>query len=139
MKTLRASGTRLQADVVVGKNEYGSDVTVAVTIDRKDPDLVEALAPIQKLLRDRALGVLDRALENDVVDQRVREVISKEREQITRTAKANAEHAIARQHQSELQAVRRELATVQSELRSKNHENERLQQSLSTKSEREDG
>jgi hypothetical protein len=126
VKTLRASGTRLQSDVVVGKNEYGGDVTVHVTLDRKDPEVVETLAPIQKLLRDRALGVLDRALEEEVVQQRVQARLTAERHRIQKSAKENAEH--------ELQG---RLRTLEAQLAAANRENTRLQQKLQASTEKE--
>lgn len=115
MKTLRASGSRLQADVVVGRNEYGSDVTVHVTLDRKDPALAEALLPIQRLLRDRALGVLDRALHEDVIQQRVTEKLASERERIAKNAKAQAEHTAEKERRG-----------LESQLAMLRHDNDRL-------------
>ena len=91
MKTLRASGTKVQADVVVGSNQYGSDVSVKVTLDRKDVEVIEALEPLARLLRQRAFAHLNEAIEEAVVQRRVTEKINAQRQQITVAAKANAE------------------------------------------------
>lgn len=95
IKTLRASGRRVQADVVIGSNQYGSDVTVLVTLDRTEPDLIEALAPLQKLLSERAssyLAASSSELEiRTLVDQRV----AKERERIKTDVERRLEGRIA--------------------------------------------
>ena len=90
IKTLRASGSQLQADVVVGSNQYGSDVAVQVKLDRKDPELVAALEPLMTLLSTRAQGhLVDVHVEREV-QQRVREQVStrlsSERTRLTKEA-----------------------------------------------------
>jgi len=111
MKTLRASGTRVQADVIVGSNQYGSDVTVHVTLERKDPEVTEALEPLARLLRQRAFAHLSEAIEEAVVQRRVTEKVNAQRQQITATAKANAEATMSlklRELEGQLRTMQRD-------------------------------
>lgn len=153
MKILRASASRVQADVVVGANEYGSDVAVQITLDRRDPEVTEALEPLAQLLRQRAFHHLNEAIEERVVRQRVIEGVAKEREVIKRTAKANAEAGVEariREMQREVSAIRaqydvqrRRADVLQAELQDLQerdqiqYENERLRQSPETSIEEE--
>lgn len=116
MKTLRASGTRVLADVVIGKNQYGGDVTVQVTLDRKDDEVVQALSDLDALLRRRAFAYLNEAVEEATVQRRVTEKVNAQRQQITATAKANAEATM----NGKIRELERDLATAR-------RENERLQ------------
>lgn len=97
MKTLRASGLYINADVTIGENEYGSDVTVSLKLSRKDPEVIEALAPLQKLLQERAMSfVVGSAIDKRVAEgvrAKVKDATAKEKERLAK--KKDAEVAAA--------------------------------------------
>lgn len=126
MKTLRASGTRVQAEVVVGANKWGSDVSVSVTLDRKDPEVEQALEPLARVLRQRAFAYLNEAVEEAVVQRRVTEKVNSSRAQIALTAKANAEASM----NGRIRDLERQLTASQ-------RANDRLQQQLQASTEKE--
>lgn len=130
MKTLRASALRIQSDVVVGRNQYGGDVTVAITLDRKDPDVVAALDPLDRLLRQRAFHHLNEAIEERVVQQLVTQRVNAMRQQITAAAKVNAEATLF----TKVTGLERELTSIRRQLEAATTENERWRQRASTTS-----
>ena len=88
IKTLRASGSQLQADVVIGCNRYGSDVAVQVRLERKDPQVEEALRPLLALLVDRAQAhIVDSAVEKRV-HELVQERMAEARQGLAATVEA---------------------------------------------------
>lgn len=72
IKTLRASRSNLQADVVIGSNKYGSDVTVAVQLNRNEPAVAEALASLGALLLARAQEQVNTAANESLIQAEVR-------------------------------------------------------------------
>jgi hypothetical protein len=92
IKTLRASGSRMKADVAIGVNKYGGDVTVLVEVNRNDPEVAAALEPLTSLLSTRAQGTVDsEALQSYSVDQLAKTVAEakKSLEKDQRTAVAS--------------------------------------------------
>lgn len=95
IKTLRASGSQLQADVVIGSNQWGSDVAVQVRLDRRDPELEAALAPLVFLLSARAEAFLEDAAVERRVQARVRidvdRKVKSEKERLARNAQSRVD------------------------------------------------
>lgn len=133
MKTLRASASRITSEVVVGKNQYGGDVTVTVTLDRKDDEVVAVLSQLDALLRRRAFSHLNEAIEEATVQRRVSEKLVEARASITRTAKANAEATM----NGKIRELERELETARRLARTTQDANTRLQQQLQATTEKE--
>ncbi len=94
IKTLRASGSRLQADVVIGKNQYGSDVTVQLTVERTEPGVQEALVLLNEALVKVAEGMVDTAVHEQVVQQRVREQVAAQVGPAKLVAQRNADQRV---------------------------------------------
>jgi hypothetical protein len=68
IKTLRASGTRLQADVLLGYDatDFGREVSISVNVGRNNnPELAAAIAPLEAYL----LNVAERRVKN-VIEQK---------------------------------------------------------------------
>lgn len=111
IKNLRASGSTLLADVVVGANEYGSDVAVQLRLNRKDPDVVKALEPLTKLLADTGHEYLTASVDEKFIQTQVRErtkvAVESEKKRLLKNA---TEDAYRRIHDLE-----RSLASAQSE------------------------
>lgn len=71
VKTLRASGTRLITEVVLGQNDLGSNVVMRVDLNRLgDPAVQEALAPIEALALARAEEQVQQAMKNKAKERR---------------------------------------------------------------------
>ena len=98
IRTLRASGARLQADVVIGANEWGSDVTVQVSLDRKDPELTAAMKLLTDVLVKRASSLVDRSAWNLALQEAVREqvttTLATERERLKKNGASEAEERV---------------------------------------------
>lgn len=77
IKTLRASGLRVQADVVIGSADNGSLVTTHVVLDRQCEELADALQPLENLLLRVAEDRTSEAKTNTVIDARVNERVAK--------------------------------------------------------------
>lgn len=124
MKTLRASGTRLQADVVIGSNQYGSDVAVHLTLDRKDPEVIEALDPLDALLRRRAFALVQESSDNLEIQRRVAEKVAAERDRIKRHAVATTQHEVQK---TKVLPLESQVRMLEAELARLKRENERRQ------------
>ncbi len=98
IKTLRASGSQMRADVVVGSNQYGSDVTVSVSLSRNDPEVATALEPLTSLLSARAQSLLEDSAVERRVQERVRAEVkdrtAAERERIAAQANSRLEQLL---------------------------------------------
>lgn len=133
MKTLRASASRITSEVVVGKNQYGGDVAVTVTLDRKDDEVVAVLSQLDALLRRRAFAHLNEAIEEAAVQRRVAEKLVSARQSITATAKANAEATM----NGKIRELERQLATSQRENVRLADQNNRLAKQVQASTEKE--
>lgn len=127
IKNLRASGRVLTADVRVGANQYGGDVSVQVRVDPRDPDVVTALDPLVTLLEGRAKGLLTDAVHNNFLQAAVKEGVAKELDRKVRAAVANHQA----QAQRDLEALRLELAGVTRQLAQEKADNTRLRGQIS--------
>lgn len=135
IKTLRASGTAVLADVVIGKNDYGSDVTVAVRLTRKDAALTNALYPLEKLLKERALEHVTTAYSEQAVQAqvaaRLAEQIEPARERIAKHAKETAERDLKRERETR-EAKEREIDRLTEAVRKTHEESVNLREQIKT-------
>ena len=123
IKTLRASGLRFQADVVIGTADNGSLVTTTVVIDRhKNEELESALLPLENLLLRTAEERTSQAKTNSIIDARVDEKVNKllepERERVQASIKTQVEALT--------ETYRREAADARSRLSNLEREQQRL-------------
>jgi hypothetical protein len=90
IKNLRASGSNLQADVVIGTNSYGSDVTVSLRVKRTEPGVQEALVQLDAALLAVANALVETSVNEKVVQQKVREQLAEQVGPARIRAEANA-------------------------------------------------
>lgn len=91
--TLRMSRKGVQVEVEVGRTQYGSPITATAAFTRAD--LAEVLQPLDEAVTTAVRASLDAGRTQEILDERVAEVIATQRERIVRTAKANAEAAMS--------------------------------------------
>lgn len=124
LKSLRLSGSRYQATVVVGKGKYGADVTVQLDGLRSELPFQDGLA--QHLLV-QAMSDLSSSIDRMTIEEAVQARLKVERAALAQRVQANAEEK-ARGAQK---VADRELRRVERELHNAQRENERLRQSAS--------
>jgi len=113
IKTLRASGSNLQADVVIGKNKFGSDVTVQLNVARKDPALAEALAPLEEYLRNQADSLVTTAVSEALIQEQVEKRMEGKLEGLRKRVEADTNAKIAAAEETSSRRVQ----TIVSDLR----------------------
>lgn len=89
IKTLRASGTRIIAEVNVGVRDNGNYVVVRVDMDRKDEGVVAAMATLENVLLREAQEQIKQASSREAVEERATQLAGKQ----VAAAKERAERA----------------------------------------------
>lgn len=89
IKTLRASGTRVIAEVVVGVRDNGNNVVIRVDMDRKDEAVVAAMAMLDNVLLREAQEQIRQAGSREAVEERATQLAGKQ----IRQAQERAERA----------------------------------------------
>jgi uncharacterized phage infection (PIP) family protein YhgE len=129
IKTLRASGLRVSADVAIGSADNGSLVTTHVVIDRhKNEELETALLPLENLLLRTAEERTSQAKSNAIIDARVNERLAKalepERERVQASVKTQVDSLTA--------SLKMEADNARSRLASLERDQSRLQETASS-------
>ena len=126
IKTLRASGSYIQADVVIGCNKYGSDVTVAVKLSRTDPTVQEVMAPLIEFLvataKDHVTSAADEAEMQAAVKKRLDALLQPEIDRISKNVESRWE--------VEKQRLERTLSSAQADAAHARRQLDQLQKEL---------
>ena len=114
IRTLRMSGSRIQADVGIGTADNGSYVTVALVLDRKAEGVDDALLALENLLLREAEIKVGQAKDNAAlqakIDAKLPKAVAREKERLAKNAEVEVEKRTKAAHDA--------TARVESELRS---------------------
>jgi len=86
-------------EVVVGVNEYGSDVSMSISLSRKDPEVEDALVPLSDLATKHLLSHVTtsatRAVVNKAVAEKLKVRLASERAHIVANARCDLEQQVS--------------------------------------------
>lgn len=76
IRTMRASGARLTAEVYIGEADNGSVVTSTVVLDRKSQDVIDAMTTLDNLVLREATARINAAHTRTEVERQVVEKLA---------------------------------------------------------------